>query len=116
MRSFFKKLLGDSTQRELDELRAIVNDVNNLEPDVQRLSDEQLRSEFQDLGARYRAGESLDDLLPESFAITRETAGEYPRERAAGHLAAFTEALVGQSSDELRNLAPQLASWAFVQP
>jgi len=74
MRSFFKKLLGDSTQRELDELRAIVNDVNNLEPDVQRLSDEQLRSEFQDLGARYRAGESLDDLLPESFAITRETA------------------------------------------
>src|SRR5690606_3789104 len=63
-----------STQRELDELRAIVNDVNNLEPDVQRLSDEQLRSEFQDLGARYRAGESLDDLLPESFAITRETA------------------------------------------
>lgn len=51
-----------------------------------------------------------------AFAITRETAGEYPRERAAGHLAAFTEALVGQSSDELRNLAPQLASWAFVQP
>jgi 1,4-alpha-glucan branching enzyme len=51
-----------------------------------------------------------------AFLVTRGTAGEYPRERAEAHLAAFTAALHGRSSDELRNLAPYLASWAFVQP
>ena len=51
-----------------------------------------------------------------AFLITHGTAGDYPRERAAAHLEAFTVALTGQSSDELRNLAPQLARWAFVQP
>ena len=74
MRSFFKKLLGDSTQRELDELRIIASDVNNLESDFESLSDEELQSEVKDLAARHRAGESLDDLLPESFALTREAA------------------------------------------
>ena len=51
-----------------------------------------------------------------AFLITHGTAGDYPRERAAGHLEAFTVALSGQTDDELRNLAPQLARWAFVQP
>ena len=74
MRSFFKKILGDSTQRELDELRVIANDVNNLEAEFEQLSDDDLRSEFADLAARHRSGESLDDLMPESFALTREAA------------------------------------------
>ena len=74
MRSFFKKLLGDSTQRELDELQIIANDVNSLESDFESLSDEQLQAEVKDLAARNRAGESLDDLMPESFALTREAA------------------------------------------
>jgi 1,4-alpha-glucan branching enzyme len=51
-----------------------------------------------------------------AFLIDRRTAGDYPRERAAAHHAAFTVALAGQAPDELRNLAPQLANWAFVQP
>ena len=51
-----------------------------------------------------------------AFLITHGTAGDYPRERAAGHLEAFTVSLTGQSSEALRNLAPQLAKWAFVQP
>jgi preprotein translocase subunit SecA len=74
MRSFFKKILGDSSQRELEELQVIVDDVNNLEAEFEAMSDEQLRSEFEDLGARHRSGEELEDLMPESFAVTRETA------------------------------------------
>ncbi len=74
MRSFFKKLLGDSSQRELEELQVIVDDVNNLEAEFEAMSDEQLRSEFEGLAARHRSGEELDDLMPESFAITREVA------------------------------------------
>jgi 1,4-alpha-glucan branching enzyme len=51
-----------------------------------------------------------------AFLISHGTAGDYPRERAAAHLEAFSVALAGQGSDELRNLAPHLARWAFVQP
>ena len=51
-----------------------------------------------------------------AFLITNATAGDYPRERADAHRGAFAAALAGGSEDELRNLAPQLANWAFVQP
>jgi 1,4-alpha-glucan branching enzyme len=51
-----------------------------------------------------------------AFLIDRNTAGDYPRERAEAHYQAFVSALDGESSDELRNLAPELADWAFVQP
>jgi preprotein translocase subunit SecA len=74
MRSFLKKVFGDSNKRELEELRIIADDVNNLESEFEALSDEGVRSAFEDLGARHRAGEELDDLMPESFALTREAA------------------------------------------
>jgi 1,4-alpha-glucan branching enzyme len=51
-----------------------------------------------------------------AFLIDRNTAGDYPLQRAEAHRAAFTDALAGGSEAELRNLAPQLAQWAFVQP
>jgi 1,4-alpha-glucan branching enzyme len=51
-----------------------------------------------------------------AFLIDAGTAGDYPRERFEGHRAAFRAALAGASPPELRNLAPQLAKWAFVQP
>jgi 1,4-alpha-glucan branching enzyme len=51
-----------------------------------------------------------------AFLIDRASAGDYPRERAAAHYQGFNSALAERSSDELRNLAPELANWAFVQP
>jgi 1,4-alpha-glucan branching enzyme len=51
-----------------------------------------------------------------AFLIDRGTAGDYPRERAEAHHRSFVSALAGRGSDELRNLAPELANWAFVQP
>ncbi len=51
-----------------------------------------------------------------AFLISRGTAGDYPRERADGHRAAFADALAGGGDPALRNLAPALAEWAFVQP
>jgi 1,4-alpha-glucan branching enzyme len=51
-----------------------------------------------------------------AFLIDSGTAGDYPRERAEAHHQSFISALAGESSDELRNLAPELANWAFVQP
>jgi 1,4-alpha-glucan branching enzyme len=51
-----------------------------------------------------------------AFLIARGTAGDYPRKRADLHREAFRAALRHPYADELRNLAPQLAQWAFVQP
>ena len=53
-----------------------------------------------------------------AFLITEQTAGDYPRERAGAHHAAFEAALRGRGASDpaLRNLAPELANWAFVQP
>jgi 1,4-alpha-glucan branching enzyme len=51
-----------------------------------------------------------------AFQIANESAGEYPRERAEGHRAAFEAALRDSGDEALRHLAPDLATWAFVQP
>ena len=53
---------------------------------------------------------------PAGLKVDSATAGDYPRERAEAHYQSFLSALAGESSDELRNLAPELANWAFVQP
>jgi preprotein translocase subunit SecA len=74
MRSLFKKIFGDTAQQELEQLSAIADEVNNLATDYEHLTEEEIRSAVQDLAARHRAGEELDDLLPESFALTREAA------------------------------------------
>ena len=51
-----------------------------------------------------------------AFQIYNAGAGDYPRERAEQHHTAFESALLNNADPELRNLAPQLADWAFVQP
>ena len=75
MRSLLKKVMGDSGSKELNAARTLVEEINGLEPNYQNLSDDELKSAFQDLRRRHiDEHESLDDLLPESFAITREAA------------------------------------------
>src|SRR5881296_387207 len=66
------KVVGTQNERELKRLRPIVAQVNALEPSVQALTDEQLRGKTVEFRARVAAGETLDDLLPEAFAVVRE--------------------------------------------
>jgi len=68
------KLFGDSTERELKKLRPKVDDINTLEPEFVRLSDQELKDKTTEFKARYEAEESLDELLPETFAAVREAA------------------------------------------
>ncbi|MDA0181444.1 DUF1957 domain-containing protein [Solirubrobacter phytolaccae] len=80
----------------------------------------QRRAELTALGAA-ASPRALRELLALqssdwAFQIANDSAGEYPRARAEGHLSAFATALRDGSQDELRNLAPNLADWAFVQP
>ena len=74
MWNVIKKLVGDGNERELKKLWPIVEQINALEPAMERLSSEALRDKTTELRGRHLAGESLDHLLPEAFALVREAA------------------------------------------
>jgi preprotein translocase subunit SecA len=64
--------LIDSNEKELKRLEPIVDQINSLEPDFQKLSDAELRAKTDQFKARLKNGETLDDILPEAFAAVRE--------------------------------------------
>lgn len=66
------KIVGDPTQKLLDDLRPIVDEVQALEPKLQKLSDEELKAETAVLKERLADGETFDALLPEVCALVRE--------------------------------------------
>jgi preprotein translocase subunit SecA len=66
--------LIDSNEKELKRLQPLVNRINELEPDLEKLSDGELRAKTDELRARLKSGSSLDELLPEAFAAVREAA------------------------------------------
>ena len=68
------KIFGTQNEREIRRLRRIVDRINALEPDMQRLSDAELRAKTDEFKRRLAAGETLDDLLVEAFAVVREAA------------------------------------------
>ncbi len=69
---FLTKVFGSKNERELKRLHPLVERINALEPDIQALSDAELKGQTGSLKERYGNGESLDDLLPEAFATVRE--------------------------------------------
>jgi len=69
---FFKKLVGSRNDRQLRRMGKIVARVNALEGDMQALDDASLKGKTAEFRERVSAGESLDALLPEAFAVVRE--------------------------------------------
>ena len=72
MPNFFSKLLSHGADKQLKEFEAIAEKVNDFEPQIKALSDEELRGQTALFRERYANGETLDDLLPEAFATVRE--------------------------------------------
>ena len=73
MRQLLKKIFGDSNSRQLKKLEQIADQIEALEPEMQRLSDSQLQAKTEEFKKRYQDGESLDDLLVEAYAVVRES-------------------------------------------
>ncbi|MBW2083570.1 MAG: preprotein translocase subunit SecA, partial [Deltaproteobacteria bacterium] len=67
-----KGIFGSKNERELKRIAPIVDKINSLEPDFQRLSDDELRAKTGEFKERLEKGETLDELLPEAFAAVRE--------------------------------------------
>ena len=67
-----KKIFGSANERELKRLAPIVDEINSFEPEIRKLSDDQLRGKTAEFRQRLENGEELDDLLAEAFAVVRE--------------------------------------------
>ena len=68
----FKNLFASYSEKEVKRVMPIVEKINSLEEEVSKLSDEVLRSKTKEFKDRLEKGETLDDILPESFAVVRE--------------------------------------------
>jgi preprotein translocase subunit SecA len=70
--TLLSKMFGTKNERELKRLWPLIEKVNDLEPSIAGLSDSQLKEKPSEFKKRIEAGETLDDLLPEAFAVVRE--------------------------------------------
>ena len=69
-----RKVFGTASDRRVKRYRPLVEAINALEPDMERLSDAELRAKTDAFRQAYAAGKTLDSLLPEAFATVREAA------------------------------------------
>ena len=69
-----EKIFGTHSEHELKRIYPIVDHIDALEPEMQKLSDEELKEKTKEFKERLAKGETLDDLLPEAFAVVREAA------------------------------------------
>ena len=72
--SLVSKIFGTHSERELKRIEPIVNKIESLRPEMQALTDEELRGKTEEFKKRLQNGETLDDLLPEAYAVVREGA------------------------------------------
>ena len=72
--SMFSKIFGTHSQREVKRILPLVDKIDSLRPEMQKLTDEELRDKTREYKKRLEEGATLDDLLPEAFATVREAA------------------------------------------
>ena len=70
--SIVTKIFGTHSERELKRIEPIVDKIESLRPEMQKLTDEELRAKTSEFKERLANGETLDDILPEAFAVVRE--------------------------------------------
>lgn len=70
--SFFNKIFGDAQEKYLKKIQPVVDQINDLESKFESFSNEELKGKTRELKERLRKGETLDDILPDAFALVRE--------------------------------------------
>ena len=89
LEGLIKKIFGDPNEKELKNIQPIVDKINALEPEMERMSSANLQAKTSEFKLRLQKGETLDDILPEAFAVVREAS-----KRATG-LRHFDVQLIG---------------------
>ncbi|MEK6714141.1 MAG: preprotein translocase subunit SecA, partial [Nitrospirota bacterium] len=72
MFDFFKKIIGTKNERELKRLDETIAGINAFEPSISSLSDSDLRQKTDEFRSALSAGKTIDDIMPEAFAVVRE--------------------------------------------
>ncbi|OHA13107.1 MAG: preprotein translocase subunit SecA [Candidatus Tagabacteria bacterium RIFCSPLOWO2_01_FULL_39_11] len=72
--SFLSKIIGDSNEKYLKKIQSLVAQINNLEKDFEKFSEEELKEKTLEFKKRLQIGENLDNILAEAFALAREAA------------------------------------------
>jgi len=73
IKNLIEKVIGSYSDRELKRIQPIIDEINEIEPDIKALTDEQLRAKTFEFKEKIAKGEAtLDDILPEAFAVVRE--------------------------------------------
>jgi len=72
LEGLIKKIFGDPNEKELKNIRPIVDKINSLEPEMEKMSSTNLQAKTAEFKLRLQKGETLDDILPEAFAVVRE--------------------------------------------
>lgn len=70
--SLLEKIFGNYSEKEIKKIKPIVAKINDLEPTFEPLTDDELKGKTEEFKERYKNGETLDDLLPEAYALVRE--------------------------------------------
>lgn len=70
--NLIEKIFGTYSDKEIKKLLPTVNEIDNLEPSIQNLSDTELRAKTNEFKNRLKEGETLNDILPEAYAVVRE--------------------------------------------
>ncbi|MFC0299985.1 preprotein translocase subunit SecA [Virgibacillus soli] len=89
MANILKKIFGDGNQRKINKIQKTVDQIEALEPEYEKLSDDQLKQKTEEFKTRYQNGETLDDLLVEAYAVVREAS------KRVLHMRPFTVQLIG---------------------
>jgi preprotein translocase subunit SecA len=79
--SILNKIFGDANEKYLKSVRPIIEKINSLESELEKLSDGQMEEKTAEFKDRLKGGQSLDDILPEAFALVREAAKRTLKQR-----------------------------------
>ena len=70
----FRKIFKSYSEKEVKRVMPIVDKINGLEEEISKLTDEQLKNKTNEFKKQLEEGKTLDDILPEAFAVVREAA------------------------------------------
>ena len=70
--NLLEKIFGSYSEKELKRINPLVDKIENLEPEMKKLTDSQLKGKTEEFKGRLAQGETLDDILPEAYAVVRE--------------------------------------------
>ena len=79
--NFISKFVKSSNQKELDRIGKIVGQINLLEENIKKLGNEEFPKKTNELKEKIQNGQSLDQILPEAFALVREASNRTRNER-----------------------------------